>query len=198
VNFDPAQLTHSTLNGYDLIGLEGCGFTAEIGAPLLPVKSVQVSIPAGVVVTGVEVVTSEYQVLPGRYNLYPAQPPRPTSGVGFREPEFVPPDPEIYERAEAYPGRLVEFAHQGSLGGYELAGFLIYPARFIPRDGKLWLYTHIEVRVSYELRGQKRPIPRFRSQQTEELYEKWVEGMVENPWEIGFGPGCIRACHRHR
>jgi hypothetical protein len=192
--FSQTGLSFTHQNGYDLVRLPGLGFTQSRGAPFLPQKSVSVVIPAGMEVTGVEIIGRDYVDLAGQYRIYPTQPPRPLpmAGFVFTKPEFVSPDAKIYDRAEPYPEKLVEFTGQGSLAGYEIAGLLVRPIQYFPQEGKLRLFTRIEFAIKYGPSSKERILPRLRSRLGTLTYQKLVEQTVINPRDVtNFSPSVL-------
>ncbi len=191
IRFAPTGVSTQQKSGYDLVRFQDCSFIQTRGAPSLPVKLISISIPAGAEVTGIEIVASEYRDLPGTYRIYPTQPARPLPMIGFfsREPEFVPPDHNIYVQAELYPAKLIEFTGQGSLGGYEIAGLLVYPIQYLPSEGRLRLYTRIEFALNYRSPSSERTLLPSRSRSGTWIYQKMVEQIVMNPKDVrSFAP----------
>ena len=134
LNFNIQDLSFETLKGYDRIKLLGGGFSAEPGAPLLPVKFVQIAIPKDSEVEEVKVVSFESQELLGTYHIYPAQKFLPLSEFPTKDEKvkFVEPNPLIYDLSSEYPGKLAQVTNNGFLGGQHIAGVALYPIQYIP------------------------------------------------------------------
>lgn len=177
VSFSKVDLHFSEEKGYDVVKLKGCMYTHEVGAPLLPCKGISVLIPPGAEVVLVEAIDYNREEIPGEYNIYPTQPPQP---ISYKvESKFVPPDPKIYQSNSEYPGKLVEIANTGAIGGYRIANILVYPIRYIPGEKRLVLYTNIRFKIVYK-EGISIYAPRVKKVLTEER----VSRLVINPEDI--------------
>jgi hypothetical protein len=180
VDFSTADLIFSSSEGFDIIYLKGCEITDQVGEPQLPVKLLQVALPPGSKVERVVVTGSESQILPDNYEVFPAQPPQILSLMD-QPISFVQPKVKVYSLGEEYPGRLLEYTGTGFLGGYQLAGILVYPVQYIPSQRKIKFYSHVEFEIQYTSGGRK-PLPvKKRSEGVKALYEKVVKKSVINP-----------------
>ena len=147
LHFDSADISFDRYNGYDLISVPGCRFTREIGKPALPAKSVFVALPANSDLTGIEVVSCRTKTLSGEYIILPAQPPIPT--MAGAAAEFVPPG-SVYDSSNMYPGAVCGGASVGSLRGYTILSFRVFPLQYSPAERRLILHEEIIIDVSYE------------------------------------------------
>jgi hypothetical protein len=180
VDFSTADLVLSTSQGFDVIYLKGCDNTDQVGEPQLPVKLFHVALPPGSKIEQVVVTKTESQTLPDEYHIFPAQPPQILS-LADKPISFVQPKPKVYSLMEEYPGKLVEYTETGFMGGYQLAGILVYPVQYIPSQKKIKFCSHIEFKVRYSF-GGKFPLPVVkRSNVRETLYERIVKRAVLNP-----------------
>ncbi len=119
----------------------------EIGAPMVPVKSISIVLPPNMRIDKIIVDTTESFVLDGSYIPYPVQPPVP---IGYPQKKFVSPDNKFY--SVIYPSQIVHFAHQGSMFGYNIASILIYPIQYEPEKK---LRFHKMIRFVVTLRAEK-------------------------------------------
>ena len=182
-DFDPSDLVFKKVDGYDQVKMAHARFPAEPGTPSLPVRFVQIAIPADLEVDKVEVVFSERQELPGTYKLYPAQRFYPVSSLPTKEEEveFVEPDPAVYALSTEYPGEIARVTNNGFLGGQHIAGVALYPLQYVPSDGKLILYTHIEFELVFKPSSHS-PVPaNRRSENTARFYSDLARSVVVNP-----------------
>jgi hypothetical protein len=146
--FSTEEVKFTKVDGYDVADLRGYVSTSAPGEPIIPQAIFTFVVPSNATVTNVEVVGSEKTELPGTYNLYPAQTPRPLSITS--KPEFVGPNPTVYSSNSPYPGKLVEFGYTGTKTGYRLCGVSVFPLQYSPATGKLTLYTSLSLRVTYQ------------------------------------------------
>jgi hypothetical protein len=147
VELSPAELQFGRHAGFDVVQLPRGIPLAEPGRPSLPELPVTCVLPAGAHVTGVKVEVLSAIELPGRYEICPAQDPRPVSSlqpVAWREP-----NPSAYA-APFWPVELNRVPTTGNAGGYTLAAVTVAPLRWYPGDGRLELATLLRVTFHYE------------------------------------------------
>lgn len=148
VSFSIQDLQFKEYNGYDVVRLENCTPMTAISEPELAVKPLLVLIPASATVKRVQVIVSEKVGVMGNYNILPAQIPEPISAP--KSQPFIEPDRQVYSGTSEYPGILAELTRTGTKGGFRIATIAIYPLQYVPKTGKLFLYTNITFRVVYE------------------------------------------------
>jgi len=148
INFDLTDLAIEQSDGYDLISLRDCELTDEIGAPLLPAKSLYFVLPHGAKVTEVKVLTSNSIVLGSNYNVMPTQPPAIL--VKDYPIKRVEPNPRIYNSFAPYPQGISQFVGQGNFGGKNIAMVIIYPLQYIPNSKLIRFYKEITIAINYE------------------------------------------------
>ncbi len=181
--FFQQYLTFSSSEGFDVVYLKGCDITDEVGEPQLPVKQVQVVLPAGSVVEDVLVTSAEGAFIEGLHRILPVQPPWILSMMGQPIP-LVQPAAQVYRQTVEYPGELVKYTGSGFLGGYALANILVYPVQYIPAQGKIKFYSRIEFKIRYSV-GGKHPIPLTRrSPIGTQVYEIMLKQAALNPQVI--------------
>lgn len=178
--FDPADLSFSRHEGYDVVDLrEGCLPEGEAGAPWLPVRLVNIQVPAGAVVTAVTASARETLVRTG-FRPYPFQPEVPRSAA---RSAFVPPDPAVYGQAEKYPARIVESRRAQRLRGFAMTPIRLNPVRCAPSKQELYLAEEIEISVQYVVPSLK-PLAPSRL----ERFKRLAESLVINPGTAGAEP----------
>ena len=146
--FSPKEVKFTKADGYEVVDLRGYVSTSAPGEPIIPQAIFTFVVPSNATVTNVEVVGLDKIELPGTYNLYPAQTPRPLSIAS--EPAFVGPNPTVYGSNSQYPGKLVDFGYTGTKTGYRLCGVNVFPLQYSPAAGKVTLYTSVTLRVTYQ------------------------------------------------
>ncbi len=186
LRFAPKDLTFEKAGDYDRVKLAECRFSAEPGKPLLPVRYVQIAIPADQEVERVEVISFQRQELVGGYDIYPAQPFLPLTDLPTKggEISLTPADPSIYSSSSEYPGVIARVTNNGFLGGQHLAGVALYPLQYIPAERKLILYTQIEFKLVFKPASHF-PAPVYnRSEKGADFYSDLVRSLVINPEEV--------------
>ncbi|MBI4722045.1 MAG: hypothetical protein HY769_03460, partial [Candidatus Stahlbacteria bacterium] len=181
-NFNLQDFKFDKIDSFDVVKLNGAFFTQKVGTPLLPIKTISVLIPAGAEVLKIEIVNHKSEVIPGKYNIYPAQPPTPISYWG--EIKFANPTKEIYEMQNEYPGKLIEISNIGSICGYKIVNIMFYPVQYIPKDRQVIFYNTIEFKILYKEGVGSNIYPN-----AQQLVKDRVKHLVVNPEDIGvFAP----------
>ena len=184
VKFSADELVFYQHMGWDMVRLADGSHLAELGKPMLPAKEIRVALPSGMAVTGVRIVNTVQEEIPGRFDVFPAQPPRKV-GSSDENVAFVEPDLALYSSIQPYPSEPVEFSRQTDLAGQGMAVIRLYPLKYVPGERKLTLYTSLTLVIEgtggYECGDYLSPNASTRNRQT---YEQTARNMVENPEEI--------------
>jgi hypothetical protein len=179
--FFQGDLSFDKLKGYDIVTLKDGDWFAELGKPMLPSKELKIALPTGMVVRRVHVVNTESEQIPGKYNIFPAQPPVKI-GLSDRKVDFVEPDKKTYTSSQPYPSKLVEFAYQTDLAGQSMAVIQLYPLQYVPSEKRLTLYTSITFVIEgisgYECGDYLSPNISEKGRKT---YLGMIKDMVQNP-----------------
>ena len=146
VDFDPADVNTTQTDGWDLITIDGCDMETDIGKPCLPIKHLHIAIPEDKAVASIEILAIQQQELTGTYNIMPTQ---PEQIPGEPEPDFVDPDPDIYNVNAQYPAEYIFSPTADFMTGVHITGVLYYPLTSNPVTQKLYLTTHLEYRLVY-------------------------------------------------
>ena len=146
VKLDPARLRVTTANGVTM--LEAMGGTHEFtqGRPDLPWVSERVDLPAGMRLTGVEVVSLRTQPLRDGVRVASA----PAMRVGAGTDERSEPDAAAYAGDAFLPTQVAALGMQGSLRGRNVAYLRVAPARWNPATGVLESITDLQLRLTLE------------------------------------------------
>jgi hypothetical protein len=142
LTFSKQDLTFSTMNGFDIVGLNDCDFLNEVGKPQVPVKTIQIAVPAGIHIDIVAVESTITEQLPGQYLLYPGQPAIPTN-VAENTASFIQPDTTTYASTQPYPSQTIVFTDETDLAGQPIGEFTVYPVHYQPSEKTLTLDTSI-------------------------------------------------------
>lgn len=180
MNFDRNRLEINERDGMSVVSLERHTSTWEAGAPSLPIAVAQLVVPQGMKVVAVRLDAVETETVPGTFDVYPVQPPRPLSTPGPFA--FVAADPKHY--GSLYPPEAVTAGHQGSMSGYSIASVFVAPVQY---DGtKKSLVFRSRVRFTLELvptdLGYLRP--GNRSPEARRRIEAQIANIVLNPQDI--------------
>ncbi len=149
LEFNSGDIYITEANGFDVVQMPKYASTVEPGKPALPIAPLNVVIPANASVTAIRVVPEQVFELPGVYRVHPAQPPVPLSAKN--PSQFVPPDPTVYSTPAPYPEAVYEWnGYTGTMMGWRVCPFAVYPLHWNPVTGKLTLYRRLRVYVDYK------------------------------------------------
>ena len=180
MTFNRSRLGLDERDGMTVVSLERYTTTWEVGAPSLPIAVAQLVVPQDMKVSAVRLDIVETETIPGRFDVYPVQPPQVVSDPGPFE--RVTPDPRHYDAV--YPGEVVTAGHQGSMFGYNIASVFVAPVQYSGADRLL--VFHPRVRYTLELApadlGHLRP--GNRSPAARRRIEAQIAGIVLNPQDI--------------
>ncbi|OGV45327.1 MAG: hypothetical protein A2X46_00345 [Lentisphaerae bacterium GWF2_57_35] len=152
------------------------------GAPALPVRYINILLPAGADVIDVQVTPTQEQLAAENVVPYPIQPPAPRSEAAV---VFAEANAQIYGQTALYPSWSGQGDKAQKIRGFSMAPVRLNPLRYAPAEKKLYLAEALTVTVSYRQEAllQKRisaPIPHaFKSQ---------VQLLVVNPDQPGAEP----------
>ena len=167
-------------NIYTKVMLDGIDeFTTESGKPMLPVKTIRLMIPFGKAVGGVSFVNYKSQDYLLTHDVYPSDSTISMSSV------FSDPDPAVYNSNTAFPTtQLVECDQSYFDGNNNIVTLRICPFEYHPVSGLLRQNLSIQVTVSYT-NGLQGGVPNIcRLQKTQDLYDKLLYHLVDNPEKI--------------
>lgn len=182
--FPSSSLSLGQEQGYDTVGLEDCGQMTEVGRPRLPVRYVNLIIPAGMSVDSVAIVAEVWEPVQGTYTIIPAQHPIPTDLNP--PPPWVDPDSATYASASPIPGKLAEPVRHGYFdGANRVVTIALYPLQYVPLTGDLTLYTSITFDLNLSTSTDQPIYPAIRLRHLQTVYDNALIHLVDNPEDIG-------------
>ena len=134
----------NTIDGYQIVNLEGCRPTGQAGEPILPWQAVSLMLPQGTEAQSISVEYSDFVTLDTPFNLYPTQPDRPISADGPFE--FVK-NEALYRSAETFPTLTDSDVHTYYLNGVAFAFSGFTPMRYVAATGTVSYATTVRVKV---------------------------------------------------
>jgi len=162
-------------NVYDRVVMEGAPNFGYPGHPALPARGVNILVPYGCEVTGIEIITDE-KVLVGRgYNIEPVGHPYPLSA----DPTTItPPEPNdaIYNSTNPLPEARHKNIGVQNFRGYQYLVLRLHPVEYIPKSGELYYYPRMRVTVNTENIGKAAPLYRGMPED-----EAGIISRVDNP-----------------
>lgn len=178
--FEKNKLKIDKFDGYDFIKYEEFELSQIIAAPQLPVKIIQLALPAGKEIAAISVKIIESEYLDGEYYPFPAQPAQILSGSIN---QFVEPDQNIYSSSDLFPKEIVRIDRHGYLSGYNIGALLVYPVQYLPSEKKLLFISKMEVEITYK-ESQRLPLPFKTSEYSEHIQRQALQKIVKNPQSL--------------
>jgi hypothetical protein len=172
-SFSPEQLFLKNTPEGTCVGLDGCVQPeTTAGTPWLPVKYINLQIPAGSRVIGSSFAAQEISVQEG-ITVRPAQPQHPLS---LPRPAAAPKDAATYAMNVKYPVSAGEITGTHTMRGFTFASAALHPVRYIPSEQKLFLATNITVTITVDT-PDRTPVAAYRNTK---IFERYVSQLVEN------------------
>ncbi len=178
--FDRGQLTLKEMDGMTTVSLGRCVSAWEIGAPAVPIAVAQLVVPQDMKVVGVRLDVVEAETVPGTFDVYPVQPPRPLSDPGPFA--FLPADSRYY--GSVYPAEVATTGHQGLMFGYNIASVFIAPVQYNGANKSLVLHSRVRFTIELEPADLGYLRPGNRSPEARRRVEASVASIVLNPQDI--------------
>jgi hypothetical protein len=159
--FKEPQIT-TLSNGRQVLEMEGTWPKDDIiGAPILPVKTSKMFIPAKEKVVSIEIGYGTLKAIEGAYVIQHATTPYPLSHKGpFSVDE---PDPDIYRKNAFHPSSKHRARKPQFLRGAQIVLVDLMPVLYNPVEGHLKYYQELEVRIKTERRKKPDWAMRFRN-----------------------------------
>lgn len=149
---EPKIITLS--NGRQILQMEGLWQKDDIvGAPILPVKTSKIFIPANEKVISIEIGYGALNTIEGSYLIQHGTTPYP---ISYKGPIPVDkPAPDIYETNALYPSAMHRARSPQFLCGAKIVLVDLMPVLYNPVEGQLKYYNELEVKIRTE--KQKKP-----------------------------------------
>ncbi|MDD2889504.1 MAG: C25 family cysteine peptidase [bacterium] len=186
IQFNKSSLSAKELNGYQLLSLKpdkltpgAILHTTEAGSPVIPFYEIHILIPQDAIVNSFEVISTNNEKLPDKYLLFPAQRPQPMI-YNLPVPEFISPNPLVYNSSISYPGNLIKLVGTGNKGGYKITSILIYPVQYIPSEKQIIFYSSIKIKLTYNHASQTNLLTPFQKN----TIKQEIKNIVLNPENI--------------
>jgi len=157
----------------DFVTINGCERYSRAGAPVIPVKPIEILVPPGMRIQAVSSKGLHISDLSGTHRLAQAQKPRRRTETGPATP--TRPDPDIYETGGFWPKKHHELVTVQTNRGYNIAYINLLPLQYAPKSGKIRMATRLRLTIRFSekgLQGRARP--------TRQLKKK-LKRRIENP-----------------
>lgn len=179
VNFNPSHFTFGKQDSFDVVRGKGLPMSMKVGAPMLPVKNVNLIIPSGMDVASVTITKKDPQAINGKFRIYPAQPPMVTS-LNPRDRKFVPPNSAIYSSHSPYPATPVNVIGADYFdGATRIAHLRVSPFEYIPATGALTLFSEISFTLNFKSATDKPIHVRRRAKIAQDAYDQALRALFD-------------------
>ena len=142
------KVERSNGNSYFHIDMHGMITTDTLGYPALPVKFINLLIPANSKATGITVNQTEKQTINLDYRIEPVQYPEQT-GDDDQSHGFVDPDKDKYNSEALYPSTQATIVEENFFRGNRIITVAVYPFRYSPAKNELEVATSIDFTLNY-------------------------------------------------
>ncbi len=188
IKFNTSDLSFHTFENYDIVKLRGCELKRDVGEPALPIKSVYLIIPPEAKVRDIEILSAEKIEIEGEYNIFPAQPPVPTSSSALtyrnqNETEFAAQKASVYSSSDIYPGEIFRYTGEGNLRGHRIVSITLFPVQYVPVEKKLIFCKNITLCINYNLTTPQ-ITPEGVTEPEKSEFTSVVKKMVSNPSDV--------------
>ena len=174
----------------------GCDHIDQVGAPMLPVKYIRLSVPYNA--TNIRVTTpgSSYLTQPVSRRIYPAPVPLTTNDTIPDTPELVI-DSAIYMTNAFWPPLPAQLVGDGFyMGENRIITVAVRPMLYNPVTSKTRNYSQVRVNVIYDLGGTPANMLVRRGGDLRQQEQQSAKAMVENPQQVeGFAMPATQAFH---
>ncbi|KPA15363.1 membrane or secreted protein containing PA14 domain protein, partial [Candidatus Magnetomorum sp. HK-1] len=145
--FQQGEVSFDRAENFDIVRLmDSIPGESTPGSPLLPTRLVSIEIPAGASLIKISAKGDE-SIFKAGLDIFPMQPQTPTSQNDALE--FVPPDPEIYERQDKFPLSVAIHDDTQRVRGKTYVTIRLNPLRYIPKEKELYFSSSIKVTIDY-------------------------------------------------
>jgi len=136
-------------NGRQILKMKGTHQKDDIvGAPILPVKTSKIFIPADEKVVSTEIKYGTLKTIEGSYIIQHVTTPQPASEKEYGTVEK--PASDIYDTNALYPSVIYKDRRSQFLNGVKIALVDLMPVLYNPVEGQLKYYMELEVRITTE------------------------------------------------
>jgi hypothetical protein len=172
--------THLDDNTFTSVEMQGCLSLGKIpGDPVLPLKFIQLLIPAMKTVTRITVEGDSVDATPLFIDLRekPVVPQQPPIPIGNTPPAGIIKNNQIYQSSDPYPITIFDNQYQvGYCRGYAFLSFAVTPIQYTSSEGTLRYYPNLTLTITLSDGGQVNQFYRCNKED-----EAWVKTLVSNP-----------------
>jgi hypothetical protein len=165
-----------TVGSYQALNFGNTVLSGYPGEPMLPYYEIFLMLPPGDIAVSVEVKGENEVILPGKYIIFPQQPPRPIS-EGTSD-ELIK-NEKVYAFNGTYPAKTTGKLMTQYLNGYAFALSVFTPVKYNPAEGKLSYCSKVTIIIT-TLPGSQSQLALKNLSFTEKIRNR-VKMVAQNP-----------------
>jgi hypothetical protein len=146
-DFDEPEIT--TEGDFDFVTINGFEKFNKPGAPVIPVKPVEILVPAGMKIVGIRSIAVDTEQLSDTYSLSHGTKPffKPLYGEEADLPAPTKQDPRIFSMTKFWPVKQHRLVAVQTNRGYDIAHVNLFPLRYSPKTGKIKTATKMRLTI---------------------------------------------------
>lgn len=184
VAFNLSDFSFGKQDSFDVVLSDGLPASTESGAPMLPVKNVNLIVPSGRDVGSITITKKVLQVVTGNFRVYPSQAPMVTS-INHQVRKFVTPNSSIYDSDSPYPATPIKATGASYFdGATRIVHLQVSPFEYKPLTGTLTLFREISFTVNLKPSSDKVIHVKRRARMAQNAYDQALRALVDNPEAI--------------
>jgi len=143
ITLNSGDITISDIeNEYNYISVENFGSLITPGKPVVPSKIFYVGLPPGCVLTSIEKISIESEVIPGFYKL--------ELGAPITSEQTVEIFDNTYNSEIAFPSEVYEYIGMSQMRKYSMAMIRFSPITYFQNEGKIVKHNKITLKINYK------------------------------------------------
>jgi len=160
------------------------GRICDTGCPELPIVSYNFIIPQNKVATQITLSNKVFFSYTINHPIYPVQKPEVTC-IDCATPDFCHPNRQVYESTVAFPANNMVTVQHNFFDGNHILTIGICPFEYYPATGQINMLTSFDLNIGLVPDTvQRNIIHAKRLCQSQEIYNRMLEGLVENKNQI--------------
>ena len=164
--------------------LPDCDHIDQVGAPMLPVKYIRLSVPYNATNISIALYKSRPTTSPVANRVYPAPEPLTTNDTILDQPELVI-DSAIYMTNAFWPAAPAELVGEGFyMGENRIVTVAVYPILYNPVTAIQQEYQHVHFGVTYSLGGTPANMLVRRGGDLRQQEQQAAKAIVDNPHQV--------------
>ncbi|MFP4458819.1 MAG: C25 family cysteine peptidase [Candidatus Zixiibacteriota bacterium] len=183
INYSPDDFIFEKDGEYAKVYLENGALDGKPGSPQLVSEPISVLLPPGERAIKTNIIEQNWQALDEDINIYPFQEPYilPIPGIYEKQPGFTPQSYNIYNQDKWYPEQNLTLTKTGNKSGYKIAGMIIKPIRYNPKQQKLEYLASCRIQLETAIDSRENISPERMTPVSHAIIQQDISNLVINP-----------------